>query len=723
MRILLSGLRKKTVLLVLVTLGLTIAVFFAMSSYQNRMLVNIVGETKTEQQRAISQTSEETMYQVMMNTVVSSTALQAKIADNDFSEVVSNTYMLQTMAQGLLENRNRLSPAEYHLPDPMMDGIPSAMVLHESGVDYTKSEYLGVVAHMISPMIAMFRNSDKIDGCYIGLADGTHLGIDVNFSNKYDDNGELIPFPVRERPWYRGAVEAGGLFFTGIVKDAFSGVPGITCSAPVVVDGELVGVVGIDIVLDSMNDFVNTSASSAGFAFIVNDNGQVILAPENNGFFEITTSDEAPDLRKSENKELAQFVEKALAEATELTILNIDNREYYAAGAPMPTVGWTVISLVDKEVTETPEKTMLAEYDRINNEASAKFREGTARTKQTSRMVILLISLFSVGGALIAASRIVRPLEDMTSTIKDSSKTGKLFEMKDCYRTNDEIEVLAEAFDDLSKKTKQYIEDITEITKEKERVNTELNMANQIQSSMLPHIFPAFPNRHEFDIYASTNPAREVGGDFYDFFLIDADHLCMVIADVSGKGVPAALFMMVSKVILQNCAMLGKSAAEILDVTNAALCSGNQVEMFVTAWVGILEISTGKITAANAGHEYPVLLKNGSFVLYKDMHGFVLGGMEQAKYKEYEICLKPGDKLFLYTDGVLEATDAEDDMFGMERMLEALNSEPDATPQRILENVRNSVDGFVNKAEQFDDLTMLCIEYKGSDPAHQERKL
>ncbi len=251
--------------------------------------------------------------------------------------------------------------------------------------------------------------------------------------------------------------------------------------------------------------------------------------------------------------------------------------------------------------------------------------------------------------------------------------------------------------------------------KERERIGTELHMANRIQASMLPHEFPPFPDRKEFDIYASMDPAKEVGGDFYDFFLIDEDHLCLVIADVSGKGIPAALFMMISKVILQSCAMLGQSTAEILRKTNDALCSGNQVEMFVTVWLGILEISTGKITAANAGHEYPALMKDGRFSLLKDKHGFVIGGMDGVRYKEYEIQLEPGDKLFVYTDGVPEATDASEAMFGTDRMLEALNEAPDAPPQEILKNVRSATDRFVKDAEQFDDLTMLCIEYHGED--------
>ena len=174
---------------------------------------------------------------------------------------------------------------------------------------------------------------------------------------------------------------------------------------------------------------------------------------------------------------------------------------------------------------------------------------------------------------------------------------------------------------------------------------------------------------------------------------------------------------MASKIILQSVATLGYSPAEILRRTNAAICSNNEAEMFVTVWLGILEISTGRLTAANAGHEFPILKPaNGNFALYKDKHGFVIGGMDGIRYKEYEIQLKPGAKLFLYTDGVPEATDADKEQFGIQRLLNALNSELSAAPEQILKNVRGAVDGFVNEAEQFDDLTMLCIEYKGDQP-------
>ena len=219
------------------------------------------------------------------------------------------------------------------------------------------------------------------------------------------------------------------------------------------------------------------------------------------------------------------------------------------------------------------------------------------------------------------------------------------------------------------------------------RISTELDLATRIQADMVPNIYPAFPDRREFDVYATMDPAKEVGGDFYDFFLIDPDHLCLVMADVSGKGVPAALFMMASKIILANNAMIGKSPGK-----------------------------TGRLVAANAGHEYPVVRHvDGTFEVFRDKHGFVVGGMAGLKYKEYEMQLEPGSKLFLYTDGVPEATDAEGKMFGVDRMLDALNGAKDGTTVDVLKSVRASVDGFVKNAEQFDDLTMLCMEYRGAD--------
>ena len=242
----------------------------------------------------------------------------------------------------------------------------------------------------------------------------------------------------------------------------------------------------------------------------------------------------------------------------------------------------------------------------------------------------------------------------------------------------------------------------------------ELTTAAKIQTDSLPSVFPAFPEHTDFDIYASMDPAREVGGDFYDFYLLDEDRLCLLIADVSGKGIPAALFMMSSKILLQNYAMAGCSPAEILREVNERICAGNKEDMFVTVWLGVLDLRTGTLTAANAGHEYPVIHRKGQpFELLKDRHGFVLGGMAGMKYKEYVIRLEAEDEIFLYTDGVPEATDKANRLYGTDRLLDALNRTKDATPQELLDAVTADVDRFVGEAEQFDDLTMLCLRYLG----------
>jgi sigma-B regulation protein RsbU (phosphoserine phosphatase) len=322
---------------------------------------------------------------------------------------------------------------------------------------------------------------------------------------------------------------------------------------------------------------------------------------------------------------------------------------------------------------------------------------------------------------------VLKPLKKVQENIRLYKRTkdgGAIAENLKGIRAHNEIGDLSNDVTELAAEMDDYIGRIETITAEKERVSTELSMATRIQAAMLPHVFPPFPERPEFDIYASMDPAKAVGGDFYDFFLVDDDHLGIVMADVSGKGVPAALFMMASKIILQSCAMLGQSPAEILTKTNEAICSNNPESMFVTVWVGILELSTGRLTAANAGHEFPILkTPDGGFELYKDRHGLVVGGMARLKYREYELQLQPGSKLFLYTDGVPEATDAAQELFGLERTVAALNEAADESPEQILKTVRRSVDAFVKDAEQFDDLTMLCLEYKGiGDPKNQLNK-
>lgn len=245
--------------------------------------------------------------------------------------------------------------------------------------------------------------------------------------------------------------------------------------------------------------------------------------------------------------------------------------------------------------------------------------------------------------------------------------------------------------------------------------NKELGLATNIQKHMLPSIFPAFPGRKEFDVYALMDPAKEVGGDFYDFFLIDDTHLGLVMADVSDKGVPAALFMMASKIMVQNYALIGYSPKEVLTKVNKQICSNNQDEMFVTVWLGILDLKTGILTASNAGHERPIIKRpDGHFEVVNDKHGFVVGWLAESVYSEYEIKLEKGSKLFVYTDGVPEARD-NNGQFGMERTINSLIKYEDLSPEEICKYLLSDVNSFIGSNNQFDDITMLCLEYRGYD--------
>ncbi|MBR5931183.1 MAG: PP2C family protein-serine/threonine phosphatase [Lachnospiraceae bacterium] len=342
------------------------------------------------------------------------------------------------------------------------------------------------------------------------------------------------------------------------------------------------------------------------------------------------------------------------------------------------------------------------------------------RNARKPYMIVIAVStvLLAVIGSLLAGAflrkQFVNPVQRISNeATRFSQENTKGEELGNLSRIK-EISNLAKSIDTMENDMTSYVENLTSVTAEKERIGTELGLARSIQENSLQSVFPAFPDRTDFDIYALMDPAREVGGDFYHFRLIDDDHLALIIGDVSGKGIPAALVMMVTNILTSDRMRMGKTPAETLTFVNKDICERNRASMFVTEWVGVLELSTGKLIASNAGHEYPVLQRaDGTFELIKDKHGLVIGGLEDTVYTEYELQMTPGTKLFVYTDGVPEATDAEDKMFGTDRMLDALNAHPEASPEQVLKNMQQAVNDFVKDAEQFDDLTMLCVEYKG----------
>ena len=285
--------------------------------------------------------------------------------------------------------------------------------------------------------------------------------------------------------------------------------------------------------------------------------------------------------------------------------------------------------------------------------------------------------------------------------------------------------IIAFACAQIAQSGKNMIKKQEEITKKGARIETELDLATNIQKYMLPSIFPPFPEHDEFDIYAQMTPAKEVGGDFYDMFLIDDSHLALVIADVSGKGIPASLFMMISKILIKNVTTVEKEIDKVLNRVNNMLCDGNETGIFVTAWLGILNLENGKLEFLNAGHNPPLVYrkKNNIFENLKTKPNMVLAAMENMKYQKHEIYLEPEDKIFLYTDGVVEATNTENKVYGEERLERFLNANADLSAKDTIIGIKKDIDNFVGNTEQFDDITMLEVCLKKLNPVIKEKNI
>ena len=711
-----GGIQQKVFNLVLVTIFLLIAAYTTVIVYQTNSLKKLTAETNLRQKEAIAEISETTMDAIVADSLTSKAEMAAMLADDLFVRLSSTVQILADNAENLLQTPELYSARPFALPDASMEGKISLQLVGETNrmpEDPAVLEKLSLLANLSDVMTALYRNAGT-SSVYIAVPEGYMLCVDDKADARIDEQGNVLTIPIRERPWYLGAAQSDSIFFTDVLKDTFTGEIGITCTIPIRQNGHLIAVAAADLFLDQMEEAVSNSGDVVHYTCIINNQGHVVFSPQNQGTLRARTAEEAVDLRSSEQADLAAFVRDALNGVTGVRELDLDGDRVYLAGAPVETLGWAVVSVVDKAATERPTVMMQEQFDSTLNEAATIYNKNLDRSKQTIIVLILLILIMGLTAGDRLSRRIVRPLEHMTNRVRSLGGKNLQFWMEEEYRTGDEIEVLAESFAALSAKTLQYVDQVKRVTAEKERIGAELTMANAIQRSQLPRLFPPFPNRHEFNLFATMKPAKEVGGDFYDFFMVDNDHVALVMADVSGKGVPAALFMMVTRMLIKSRLQSGESAAEALTNVNRQLCENNELGYFVTVWLAVLEISTGKGVAVNAGHEHPVLRRSdGKYELVLYRHSLAVAAMDGVRFKQHEFQLSPGDSFFVYTDGVTEATNGEHELFGTDRMLEALNKEPDAEPDQLLKNVMDDIHRFMDGEDQFDDITMMCLKYNG----------
>lgn len=555
-------------------------------------------------------------------------------------------------------------------------------------------------------------NNDMISSTYLATASGWMLQADYIAYSKYADDSDLPEFYEADtRQWYQRAcaAEPGQYIYTDVMEDIHEEKDCIVCAKAVWRNGEIVAVAGVGSYLDTVKEAVlNTGIGESGYAIMVNEKGQVMVSKMQSGETAANT-----DLRESSNAALSKAAEDMVGGGSGLIKLILDGREVYLAYAPLEGLGWSFVTIMDVEEVIAPARESQQGILALTSDVS---RQQNGAIKQTIYLflgILLAAAIIISMVSILFTGKLTDPIRRLTQEVRriDGGNLNSPIHIA----TGDEVEELGNAFNTMTAQLQQYIKSLANATAEKERIRTELSLASRIQADMLPDSGQVLQDRKEIAIYASMTPAKEVGGDFYDFFLADEDHLVFLIADVSGKGVPASLFMVVARTLLQSRIEGSDTLAEAVTEVNDRLCAQNQNGMFVTAWIGVLTLSTGVLTYVNAGHNPPLLRKcKEGFDYLKERGGFVLAGMEGMEYNQKELKLECGDTLFLYTDGVTEANDEQGRLYGEMRLLKRLNSRKEAEPKQLAEAVWSDIQDFQGKAEQFDDITMLVLHYWGA---------
>ena len=493
----LGGIQQKVFNLVLIMILLMMAAYTVVIIYQANRLTGIISEASAAQKESITSISQGTMGAVLDANLTQNTRMLAYMAGTLFDDAAGVVNTIADYAEKLFADPASYPRREVPLPDRAKDGEISVQLLTEEGVDISDpaiAEELGLIGNLADLMTAVYAEAN-VDSCYAALPNGVMLLVDDHAGSKFDDSGNIVHIPIRERLWYIGAEETGGLHFTDVTTDLFTGQISIMCSLPVYRDGQLVAVIGADLFLNDMAETVNRLSQNGGFVCIVNQNGHVVFSPQTEGVFRVQSDDAMQDLRSADSAELAAFIRDALAESTGLRLIEADGESYYMAGAPIENVGWTVLNIVPKSLADMPTAALVEQYDAVQSEALDSFSQEISHARSTIIVLIAVVVLLSFASALILAKRIVKPLESITKRVRSLGGDDLQFTMEKEYRTGDEIEVLAESFAMLSAKTLQYISEVERVTAEKERIGAELSLATRIQAD-IPRVHGTQRVRH-----------------------------------------------------------------------------------------------------------------------------------------------------------------------------------------------------------------------------------
>ncbi len=590
-------------------------------------------------------------------------------------------------------------------PYETANGMACARYQLAKGVEETPElmDEVSIISNCEYMFAPLQQHNDSIYSIYIGSNSG--ISYSYSRSNDYNEN-----FDPREREWYKQAIASPD---TVIWLPTYIDVNGNTCITAASTyrgaDGNVAGVVAADILIDDLiKGLTSLKIGDRGSCFII-DNEFNYIAHQSMNSIEFDQ-----DIRNHFSGN--EFFNAVLENDDGIVDTSYDGMDSYVAFTTMEEPGWIFCGVLIKEDVLQPVDEVNDVADDINDHIQSMIMDKLLTLSEMSIVCLIIMGIITIFLASAVSHTVTSPIKNLASGVALIGK-GE-FDQKLTVDSKDEIGQLADKFNTMQDDLKDYMENIKLATAEKERITAELSVATEIQEDMLPRKFPPFPERNEFDIYAAMDPAKEVGGDFYDIFLADDNHLALVMADVSGKGVPAALFMVIAKTLIKNVSQSNgtHSPAEIIHEVNNKLCEGNDANFFVTVWLCIIEISTGKAMVSNAGHEHPAMKRRGGeYELIVYQHSPAVGIMEDLEYEEHEVVLSPGDSIFVYTDGVAEANGEDEEQFGTDRMIASLNASKDLSAKEIVTNVGQSIEEFVGGRPQFDDITMLAITWLGNE--------
>ena len=666
-----------------------IQIMVLMISVISLLLISSIGVFSMLKIRKDSENALITQMEQNLSNIVNS---KSSLATADLNKYSSFVNQFAAYIHTLYENPSNYAPKAIVPPDEknahsysMQRYLANEDILLEDVIG--EISLLGNLQEIWDPVIRS--NSDMITTLYLGTKSGFLLSYDNRADLGIQQGSFESHYNFFNSSWYLTGKSSDEVAFTDIYQDAHGRGFMISCVSPFYDKNDLfAGVVCMDILIDDLHkEILDVDLGDKAYAFLVDKSGYVIASPD-------MTSDNTVHKSIYEISNATYEITDDIMSGN--TAISLTTEGIYFAYTPIETVDW-------KFCVRVPESVIIAPALAMNQDIINAIIIFIVSFVVTITVVTFLVRSFS--------KQLTDPLIALEKDVKTISAGNLDYQAK--IENNDEIGDLAISFNNMAKSLKQYINDLTSVTAEKERIGAELDVAKHIQASMLPCIFPAFPERKEIDIYASMTPAKEVGGDFYDFFMVDDRHLAIVMADVSGKGVPAALFMVIGKTLIKDHTQPNRDLGEVFSEVNNILCESNSGGLFITAFEGVLDLVTGEFCFVNAGHEMPFISKAGSpFEAYKIRPGFVLAGMEGMRYKAGVMELAPGDKLFQYTDGVTEATNKDNELYGMNRLEKILGMVCTKSANEILDSVKEDIDVFVGEAPQFDDITMLCLEYK-----------